>query len=514
MNRVKGKPRVGIYVYVTVVAAIFLAVCSRSSFLYPCNNWDDANSYFSMGKFMMNGNVIYRDLYDQKGPYLYLLYGLAYLISADTFFGVFLLEIAAIALFLMAGVNLISLYCRERTALLLAPVLAAVCLSAKSFYWGGAAEEFCLPLFGWSLYYSLRYFKEEYPKPPRWRMVLLNGIFAGVILQVKFNMLGFYFIWMGAIAVMNFTKKSWRKALLSCGIFLAGMGGTFLPWLIYFGLHGALDDWYTCYIYNNVFLYSDLGKASTGMGEKVYTLIKILYYLILDNACYFIPVLTGMVYFLISRRVRWYEKLNLYALFGCLFLGIFVGGANLPYYSIPLMVFAVVGLAAAGIRIDWIVLYWAKSQRKRADLGESVLLKRVLRGAVAAGICLVCLLGAWTNSMNPAFMAQPKEEFFLYKFKEIVEQEKNPTLLNYNCLDAGLYTVADILPTCKYFQTNGIPLKEMEDEQLRYIKEGKTQFVLVRGGCPKELGIHYRLVGEEKNISNGVEAEYFLFKRK
>ena len=60
-----------------VIAFAGLMICSRSSFLYPYNDWNDANSYFTMGKGMMNGLVIYRDLYDQKGPYLYLLYGIA-----------------------------------------------------------------------------------------------------------------------------------------------------------------------------------------------------------------------------------------------------------------------------------------------------------------------------------------------------------------------------------------------------------------------------------------------------
>lgn len=52
-----------------VTAFAGLMICSRSSFLYPYNDWNDANSYFTMGKGMMNGLVIYRDLYDQKGPY-------------------------------------------------------------------------------------------------------------------------------------------------------------------------------------------------------------------------------------------------------------------------------------------------------------------------------------------------------------------------------------------------------------------------------------------------------------
>ena len=500
-----------LYVYMVLIAALFLTICSRSSFFYPCNNWDDANSYFSMGKFMMNGGIIYRDLYDQKGPFLYLLYGIAYLISRDTFFGVYLLEIVAAAFFLMAGYRIFCLYAKEKTALMLTPVLAAVCFSAKSFYWGGAAEEFCLPLFAWSLYFSLRYFQEEYPKPPSLKMILVNGIFSGIIMQVKFNMLGFYFAWMAAIALMNFTKANWKRALTTCGVFWGGMLITLIPWLIYFGIHDALYDWYICYIYNNIFLYSDLSKASTGAGEKVYTLAKILYYLILDNASYFIPIIIGMLFFLMNRRIRWYEKLNLYALFGFLFLGIFVGGANLPYYSIPLMVFATLGLGAVGVLADWLI-YDRKTEREEEEaINDKITLKNVLAAGI---ICSISLLGAWVGSRNTAFMEQSREDFFLYKFKEIVQQEENPTLLNLSCLDAGLYTVADIVPTCKYFQTNGIPLKEMEKEQLRYIREGLTQFVLVRGDYPREIRQYYDLVGYETNLSNGTTFEYYLFKRK
>ena len=40
---------------VTSLTALF--ICSRSSWFYAFNNWDDANSYFSMGKAMMNGLV-------------------------------------------------------------------------------------------------------------------------------------------------------------------------------------------------------------------------------------------------------------------------------------------------------------------------------------------------------------------------------------------------------------------------------------------------------------------------
>ena len=492
-----------VIVYCAILAFAFLSICSRSSFLYPCNNWDDANSYFSMGKFMMNGGIIYRDLYDQKGPYLYLLYGLAYLISNDSFLGVFLMEIAAITAFLMAAYRIIRLYCRKQTAMILLPVLAMGTLSSLSFYWGGAAEEFCIPLMVWSLYMSLRYFKEDYPNVPSWKMIFVNGIFAGIIMQVKYLMLGFYFAWMAVMALMHFTPKNFKKSLHNCVVFLGGMGLTMVPWLLFFGIHGALDDWYQCYIYNNIFLYSDLSGESVSLVGKVYDLAKILVNLIRDNVSYFSFIVIGMVFLLFYRQSKWYEKINLYAMFAFLFLGIFIGGANIFYYSIPLMIFTSIGLGAIGVIVEYIYgIIKAKIRIKGYNI--LVILSFVL-----------CLGGAYKLSMNPEYMKIDKDDHFLYRFRDIVQAEENPTLLNVNMLDSGLYTVANVVPSVKYFQTNGIAFEEMFEEQERYIKEGLTQFVICRFEYPDYILDKYELVAEESFKTDGKnDSMYYLFQLK
>ena len=76
-------------------AAAALAVCSRSSPLYPTNDWGDANIYFTIGRGMLEGLVPYRDLLDHKGPLLYFLHAAAALVSDSSFFGVWLWEVAA-----------------------------------------------------------------------------------------------------------------------------------------------------------------------------------------------------------------------------------------------------------------------------------------------------------------------------------------------------------------------------------------------------------------------------------
>ena len=142
--------------------------------------------------------------------------------------------------------------------------------------------------------------------------------------------------------------------------------------------------------------------------------------------------------------------------------------------------------------------------------------KEFLRSsAVYTVSCLICLLGAYQLSMNTEYMKLEKEDHFLYQFKEIVQQEENPTLLNVNMLDAGLYTVADIVPSVKYFQTNGINFDEMFEEQERYIREGVTRFVVCRFYYPEYIWDKYELAAESAFATDGKnETMYYLFKRK
>ena len=82
-----------------IVSILTLLICSKNSPLCPYNDWVDGNAFFTMGKGMFNGKVPYKDLFEQKGLLLYLIYGIGYLISHDTFLGVYLLEVISYTIF-------------------------------------------------------------------------------------------------------------------------------------------------------------------------------------------------------------------------------------------------------------------------------------------------------------------------------------------------------------------------------------------------------------------------------
>lgn len=489
--------------YFAVTAAALLMLATRSSFLYPCNNWDDANSYFSVGKAIFHGKLPYRDVFDQKGILLYFLYGLCYLVSHTTFKGVFIMECILAFFDLWAIYRILLLYMKKITALVLTPLPLALIVGSYSFYWGGSAEEICLPFLLWGLYLGLRYFKSEYPDQAMdSRTLLVSGILAGVVANIKFTVLGFFFAWMMWVAFSCLIRRDFKRAFISCGWFLLGMAIPFIPGLIYFGIRGALYDWYWGYVYINVFLYSNLDSSGPAAGERVYILAKILYWLIRVNFIYYIAIIPGMFGMIFQKKQKWMSRLFVPVLFAFLFLGIYIGGSELPYYALPLSVFSVCGFILLGKAIDFVIQKKKKYTGKPAQ-GISMI------AAIALGVLIVYL-----NSVNIPYMKVKREDMFLYHFKEIVEQSDNPTLLNIGCLDAGLYTVCDIVPTCQWFQTQTINSDMVDKEQERYIREGQTEYVLAKDSYPEAIWERYELVAEEAFDDGNYVSNYYLFHRK
>lgn len=505
--------------YLFLSAFLLLMLASRSSFLYPCNDWNDANSYFSVGKALFNGKMPYRDVFDQKGMYLYFFYGLAYLVSHTTFAGVFILEVIFAVFDLLGVYRILQLYVKKGTALFLSPPALAVAISSYSFYWGGSAEEFCLPFLIWGLYLTLDYFKNRYPgKKMSWKVIAAGGILAGMVANIKFTSLGFFFAWMMCAAFSFFVLRDFGGAVKGCLIFLGGMALPFIPWVIYFGINHGLYEWYWGYVYINVFVYSNLNGEGPALFERIYTLSKLLYWVIRKNLIYFAFIIPGVIWFLCGKEKKRLERFNVLALCFFLFLGIYVGGSELPYYALPLSVFTVLGFAFLGRLLEWA---WGKVRlgALRTDvMGPSGAEKPSGREMAGLGVSLLTLVTGiviiWTNSINIPHMAEKREDIFLYKFKEIVEETSDPTLLNIGCLDAGLYTVCDIVPTCRWFQTQTLGIDDVLIEQERYIREGQTGYIIARDSFPEVIWEKYELVAEEPWYQEGIEFTYYLFRRK
>lgn len=485
--------------YCVVVSSLFLAFCSKSSFLYPFNDWGDANCFFTMGKALMHGKVLYRDIYDQKGPLLYLIHSAAWLVSQKSFLGVYVIEVIFFSCFLWITGKTIELYLPLKATAILLPVLSALILSSSAFCHGGSAEELCLPLIAVSLYSMLRYYRDIYPDTVPFRTVFFNGFIAGCILLIKFNLLGFHFIWLTSMLIICLKREKTGRLLLTTVIFLGGIFVVFLPWLIYFLKHHALNDFFTSYFYNNIFLYSRISNP-TFIGRIIRRLVNVAASLH-NNLQFSSFVIIALPALLATKRFSKALIGRLSLFLGCIALmcGVFAGDIAYQYYALILSPFSTIGLiAVAG-------LLYSKLQQRENKFPS-------LRPLVFAVICFsVCF--AFMRSPNTYLMSLRREDLVQYKFRDIIQQTETPTLLNYGFLDFGVYTVCGIDPTCKYFCGLNIPLPDIQKTQEAIISEKKVDYVIARHFVPAFILQNYAVVLQQEQYFEGKTDTYFLLRR-
>lgn len=510
-----------------LTAFVIMTVCSKSSFLYTFNLWDDANSYFTMGKCMFRGFVPYRDLFDQKGIFLYTIYAFASLISPTTFTGVYIFEIIAAAFVCVGLLRILQLFLRsEVMPYAMMPLTALVIYTSKCYYWGGSAEEFLFPFIVWGMYFSLRHFRLTYPDTMPYRTVLGGGILAGCVFHIKFNSLGFFFAWMMMVFFGDFIGagiRALKKAFISCFVFLLGMGITFVPGLIYFGINGAIDDWFYVYFYKNVFEYS----KSLSLSERLYRIWDIMTDHFYDNKLVYLTIFVGALYFTVAlisslisedryklvkrdivlAPVKIIEFVNIAMLMLFLILVIFIGGVSITYYPFPVNAFAVFCMVAIGYLLEGMYKYFS-----REEFGA---LTSVFGFVMTFGAIVIAAVGAWFLSPNVPDMKLKENDIWLYKFRDYVLQSgiENPGILNENGFDAGLYTVTNTVPICYYYQTQTLNMEEVLEVQKSYSHSGQADFVL-SVGIPAEGVADYDLVLEEEFDTHDTETTYFLYQKK
>ena len=176
----KNRTRLLPALFILLTAVLLMCVVTQNSPLYPLNGWVDSQCFFTVGKSMAAGQVLYRDVYEQKGPLLLGLHAAASLVQRDGFLGVWLMQVGAAAVFLAASYKLLRLFGPRWACLGALPCLGAAAYTSVSYVAGDSAEEWCMPLLAVCLYGLVKACMERRPLGPRWAFaagVLGGGIY-------------------------------------------------------------------------------------------------------------------------------------------------------------------------------------------------------------------------------------------------------------------------------------------------------------------------------------------------
>ena len=139
-------------------------------------------------------------------------------------------------------------------------------------------------------------------------------------------------------------------------------------------------------------------------------------------------------------------------------VGILYGLVFYPYYILPMSIFSILGLL-------YISNPFLQALQEKSF-------------PIVSGILVLLFLLQSPNLMNPSLT---KKHLAQYDFRDIIQKEEHPTLLNYGFLDGGFYMASSVLPNVYYFQqNNGKAREEIKAYQKEAIEKKSVQFVVTR----------------------------------
>lgn len=482
-------------IYLLFLAFSFgiLFICTASSPRYATNPWNDANAFLTMGKAMANGLTIYKDIFEQKGPLLYLLHAVAGLISESSFFGVYVIQSVFLSATVFAAYKTALLYVNSGLSIICALLTCFVTVNSGGYYYGDSAEEFCLPFLMISIYFFCRYFKNteqnELGKP----VFLLVGFLAGCVAMIKFTIIGFFFAWAAYILLYIWlAKKKFKVAFLNALTFLGGMIAAIVPWVVYFTVKGALWDFINTYFILNITAYPK--AENLGFVSRILMPLHSLGENLVISPVLFVLGFLGIILFAATNIFA--EKKVLCRLsvpFVCC-LGLYIiyfGIRYYNYYFVPMSVFTVFFFIASAYLLG-------KIAKNKSRLVAAILCVLMIPlTAVASNYC----------NLSSKFAPKKGEETVQAKAAEYISSH-NPEgkILNYGSLDTGIYLATGQIPAFRHFEQQNLlydKYPENIDEQNRYITEGLADYVAVAAKPGTELSDIY-----EKNIA--LKTDYSL----
>ncbi|MCC8149610.1 glycosyltransferase family 39 protein [Akkermansia sp.] len=485
------------YCFFVGVSLIVLLLASTLSPFYGMPMACDPHIYSSVGRGMMEGLIPYRDLFDQKGPLVFLLYGLAQW-GWHSFTPVLLVEVACLFISLIYAYRLALFRVGKRKAFLVA--LTLPCLLCKFSYFenGGNPSEFLLPLQFMGMYWMAG----SYLLPQRfssWKTGFVLGVGVGAAFMSKFNICCF---WVFPILVTTFFCWKRKKFLSLLAGSLVGAACVIIPFLTYFIYHHSL-----VFLKEGYFLFSVYYGLHAESLSVVLTQYAVLFKSILAGDINSIWIAFGIVMVLFSRISGKIKLLYTFSFLFCLVC--LFGSARMQcgHYLITLVPYAYVGL----LILSEMICPGRLVPRERFPLLE----KCMAVGLVVYALCNSVNVHELSGSYRK--MASMKKDL-----QELVPPDKTFALIGIN--DQGMYWLLDRIPDIRLFTICSSTPEIMENltfQQYREVEDKKIEYLAVKESLLDDRRKSGRMFAEllrssyaRKGIVKKGNVNYELFVRK
>lgn len=456
------KRRAALFALCWLAATVLMLLISRDSYLYDIWWRGDTNWFMTCGRAWMEGLTPYADFADSKGPLLWLIYGIGYLLSPHDFTGVMWLSTISYAVVFYYAYSTMRLVGASRWSAACGLAVTALLLLNGYVHDEVRAEDFCQAFIAPVLY---RFVKHDSGYDTNGHSLRATAATLGFALAA--TLLIKYSVTLMLVAfvphVVWVWPRRWRHRM--GGIWLALVAGVLamlLPWAILAWWQGWLGDFVREYFVNT---FTTLGN----LGESKLSLTAILGEATKKSLLLYMAVIAATLVFYGFERTR--RGWGLLVIMAWMVAVVMINGKSHFYYS-SLALLATPGIARVMTRLDG--ARWGK--------------------VVMTVIALAALLGlaATKRSANGSLFTHDlaKRDRFYY-YAGLMCQVEHPRVLFWDLHDKGQGMLSEALPACRYWALQEGATDAMRRDQERAAREG-TDFVFI----DHEDSIHARQLDE------------------
>ncbi len=404
----------------------------------------------------MEGMTPYVDFADSKGPLLWLIYGIGYLLSPTSYIGVFWLSVLAYTVTFAIVWRTARLFVGRRESLLVLAVMPAL-MFYRGIHEEVVGEDFCMPWICIGIYCTCRALMSPQGATVR-KYALWLGVGMAWCLLIKWNL----FVLMGGMALVVLGVSFGRKRANGLLFGMLGIASLTLPFVVYFLWNGNLMAMVQEY-FVNTFLITGRGDDPGVDRTVLYTLFtnpkSVIFTVML------VGILAGAVLFCRCFRVA-YWLLLAYVPF---FLFLELEPSINHYFTIvtPFCIFVLLLIVHCCVR--WI--------------------NRCPQIVFAAIVACIFLCGTAYNTRWSRFVFFPSEDQERWDEVQMVLRQKQYPRILVGARDHGYGILARALPACKYWALQLNASAEMKEERHQAIRARKPDFVLLvsKGNAMKEV---------------------------